>query len=73
MTMRQGAANGEGLAQRAKDLTALEQGADAVDDLRGEFGEVGEGGATDALALAFGFTEEDGGRAGTVGDDVDVK
>ena len=38
----------------------------------GEFGEVGEGGATDALALAFGLAEEDGGRAGTVGDDVDV-
>ena len=53
-------------------MTALEQGADAVDDLRGEFGEVGESGATDALALALGFTEEDGGRAGTVGDDIDV-
>ncbi len=72
MAMGQGAANGEGLAQRAKDLAALEQGADAVDDLRGEFGKIGEGGATDALALAFGFTEEDGGRAVAVGDNVDV-
>ena len=69
MAMGQGAANGEGLAQRAVDLPAPEQGADAVDNLRGEFG---EGGATDALALTFGFAEEDGGRGVAVGDDVDV-
>ncbi len=35
--------------------------ADAVDDLGGQFGEVGEGGAADALAVALGLAEEDGG------------
>ena len=46
--------------------------AGAVDDLGGQFGEVGEGGAADALAVALGLTEEDGGGAVAVGDDVDV-
>ncbi len=46
--------------------------ADAVDDLGGQFGEVGEGGAADALAVALGLAEEDGGGAVAVGDDVDV-
>ena len=72
MTMGQSAANGEGLVQGTIDLAPLEQSADAVDDLRGEFGEVGEGGAADALALAFGVAEEDGGWAVAVGDDIDV-
>lgn len=30
-------------------------------------------GAADALALAFGFPEEDGGRAVAVGDDIDLE
>ena len=72
MAMGQSAANGEGLVQGTIDLAPLEQGADAVDDLRGEFGEVGEGGAADAFALAFGVAEEDGGWAVAVGDDIDV-
>ena len=49
MTMGQSAANGEGLVQGTIDLAPLEQSADAVDDLRGEFGEVGEGGAAERL------------------------
>ena len=53
-------------------MATLEQGADAVDDLRGELGEVGEGGAADAFALAFGVAEEDGRGAVAVGDDIDV-
>ena len=72
MTMGKGAADGEGIVEGAIDLAPLEQGADAVDDLRGELGEVGEGGASDALALAFGVAEEDGGWAVAVGDDIDV-
>ena len=61
MTMGKGAADGEGVVEGAIDLAPLEQGADAVDDLRGELGEVGEGGAADAFAFAFGLAEEDGG------------
>ena len=72
MTMGKGAADGEVIVEGAIDLAPLEQGADAVDDLRGELGEVGEGGAADALALAFGVAEEDGGWAVAVGDDIDV-
>ncbi len=61
MAMGQGAAAAEGLLAGAIDLAAAEHGADAVDDLGGQFGEVGEGGAADALAVALGLTEEDGG------------
>ncbi len=61
MAMGQGAAAAEGLLAGAIDLAAAEHGADAVDDLRGQFGEVGEGGAADALAVALGLAEEDGG------------
>ena len=59
--MGQGAAAAEGLLAGAIDLAATEHGADAVDDLGGQFGEVGEGGAADALAVALGLAEEDGG------------
>ncbi len=72
MAMGQGAADAEGLLAGAIDLAAAEHGADAVDDLGGQFGEVGEGGAADALAVALGLAEEDGGGAVAVGDDVDV-
>ena len=72
MAMGQGPADGEGIVEGAIDLPPLEQGADAVDDLRGELGEVGEGGAADAFALAFGVAEEDGGWAVAVRDDIDV-
>ncbi len=61
MAMGQGAADAEGLLAGAIDLAAAEHGADAVDDLGGQFGEVGEGGAADALAVALGLAEEDGG------------
>ena len=72
MAMGQGAADAEGLLAGAIDLAAAEHGADAVDDLGGQFGEVGEGGAADVLAVALGLAEEDGGGAVAVGDDVDV-
>ena len=72
MAMGQGAADAEGLLAGAIDLAAAEHGADAVDDLGGgQFGEVGEGGAADALAVALGLAEEDGGAV-AVGDDVAV-
>ena len=53
-------------------MAALEQGADAVDDLRRKLGEVGESGAANAFALAFGMAEEDGRGAVAVGDDINV-
>ncbi len=65
-------ADAEGLLAGAIDLAVAEHGTDAVDDLGGQFGEVGEGGAADALAVALGLAEEDGGGAVAVGDDVDV-
>ncbi len=70
--MGQGAADAEGLLAGAIDLAAAEHGADAVDDLGEQFGEVGEGGAADVLAVALGLAEEDGWGAVAVGDDVAV-
>ena len=61
MAMGQGAAAAEGLLAGAIALAAAEHGVDAVDDLGGQFGEVGEDGAADALAVALGLAEEDGG------------
>ena len=61
MAVRQGAADAEGLVERLGDAAAAQHGADAVDDLGRELGEVGEGGAADALARVPGLAEEDRG------------
>ena len=51
---------------------ALEHGAQGLDELRGQSGEIGEGFTADAFAFAPCLSEEDGGFIGLVGDDIDV-
>ena len=53
--------------------TTLEDGAEAVDDLGREAGEVGDGSLADAGAIAPGLAEQDGGFTGLVGDGFDVE
>ena len=51
---------------------ALENPSDRLDLIHWQRGEVGEGAFADASALAVGLAQQDGGRGGAVGDDVDV-
>ena len=60
MAEGQGAAELEGLGRGGDDEAAAEHGADAVDDLGRELGEIGEVDAADALALTPGLAEGDG-------------
>ncbi len=73
MAVGEGAADGDGLVEAGEGDAALEEGADAVDGFGGEFGEVGDGLAADALAFAPGLAEEDGRGAVAVGDGLDVE
>lgn len=73
MAVGERAADGDGLEEAGDGDAAAEEGADAVDGIGGELGEVGNGLATDALAFAPGLAEEDGGRAVAVGDGLDVE
>ena len=73
MAVRQGAADGNGLVEAGDSHTALQDGADAVDGLGRELGEVGDGLATDALALPPSLAEQDGWGAVAVGDGFDVE
>ena len=69
----EGAADGDGEVETGDGDAALEEDADAVNGFRRESGEVGDGPAADALALAPGLAEEDGGGAVAVGDGLDVE
>ena len=73
MAVGEGAADGDGGFEIGEGDAAADDGADAVDERGGQFGEVGDGAPSDALALAPGLPEEDGGGALAVGDGVDVE
>ena len=62
----------EGVVEAGHRGAALEQHAQALDERRGPFGEVGEGAFLDLAALAPAFAQEDGGRRVAVGDGFDV-
>ena len=69
----EGAAECDGAFEALEGHPAADDGADAVDESGGQFGEVGKGAPSDALSLAPGLSEEDGGGALTVRDGVDVE
>ena len=51
---------------------ALEQDAQAFDEVSGPLGEVGEGAFLDLAVVAVGLAEQDGGWGGAVGDGLNV-
>ena len=73
VTVGEGAANGDGAVEAFEGDTAADDGADALDEGGGQLGEVCDGASSDALSLAPGLAEEDGGRAAAVRDGVDVE
>ena len=73
MAVGPGAFEAQEFGSVADGEAALEDGAEAVDDLGRELGEVGDGLLADAGALAPGLAEQDGGFAGAVGDAFDVE
>ncbi len=73
VAMRQGAADGDGLLEAGEGNAAAEQSAEAGDDPGGQVGEVGDGFAANALAVAPSLAEEDGRGAVAVGDGFDVE
>ena len=61
------------LGEAGEGDAALEDGADGVDGVWRELGEIGDGLAADALALAPGLAEQDGRGAVAIGDGFDVE
>ena len=53
-------------------VAALEQHAQALDERRGPFGEVGQGAFVDLAGVAEGLAQEHGGGRVAVGDAFDV-
>ena len=62
----------EGVVEAGDGGAALEQHAQALDERRGPFGEVGEGAFFDLAGVAEGLAQEHGGRRAAVGDAFDV-
>ena len=62
----------EGVVEAGHRGAAFEQHAQALDQRRGPFGEVGQGAFPDLAPLAPAFAQEDGGRRVAVGDGFDV-
>lgn len=71
--MFEGALDLKGLGGITDGDAALEDGAEAFDDVGREFREVGDGLLSDLLAFAPGLAEADGGLAGLVGYGFDVE
>ena len=67
-----GAHDVEGIVEGGDGEAALEQDAQALDEVCGPLGEVGEGAFFDLAVLAVGLAEQDGGGRGAVGDGLDV-
>ena len=61
-----------GLGVAGDDGGALEQHAQALDERRGPFGEVGQGAFVDLAGVAEGLAQEHGGGRVAVGDAFDV-
>ncbi len=62
-----------GVREQDPGDAALEDGAEPLDDLGGQPGEVGDGLLADSGTFAPGLTQEDGGLAGLVGHEFDVE
>ena len=67
-----GANDIESVVEGGEGEAALEEEAQAVDDVGRQLGEVGEGAFLDFAVLAVGLAQEDGGRRVAVGDVLDV-
>ena len=68
----QRAADDDGVGLGRDDASALEQGAQPLDQIARPFGQVGEGPLLDLSVRAIGFAEQQGGRRVAVGDGLDV-
>ena len=64
--------HGPAYLDRSLGAVPAQQDADVVDDITGEFGDVGEGGFDDFAAIAFAQTDEVGGAGSAVGDGDDI-
>ena len=73
MAVGQRAPDGHGLVEAGEGDAALEDGADGVDGVGRQLGEIGDGLAADALALAPGLAEQHGRGAVAIGDGFDVE
>ena len=71
MAVREGSADRDGVVDEGEHGTALEDGAEAIDEMGRELREIGFGLVSDPFALAPGLSEEDLGSAAAVGDEVD--
>ena len=71
VAVRPGPPDGDGVLETRENDAALEHGVDGVDEEPGQPGEVGDGAPSDSLSLPPGFADQDGGRGGAVGNDVD--
>ena len=72
MAVRGAANDGQQVVGRAESETAVEEDTQALDDVRGTLGEVGDGTFLDFAVLAEGLTEEDGRGRVAVRNGVDV-
>ena len=72
MAVGEAAQDVEGIVEGGDGEAALEQDAQAFDEVSGPFGEVGEGAFLDLAVLAVGLAEQDGRGRGAVGDAFDV-
>ena len=72
MAVGLGADDIEGVMEGVEGKAALEEDAQAIDDVRGQLGEVGEGTFLDFAVLAVGLAEEYSGSGVAVGDALDV-
>ena len=64
--------DGEGVVGGAQSDAALEEDLQAVDDVIGALGEIGEGAFFDFAVMPEGLPKEDGGRGVAVGDAFDI-
>ena len=72
MAMGPGAHDVEGAVEAGDGPPAAEQDLEAVDEVGGPLGEVGQGALFDLARFTVGLAQEDGGRGVAVGDSLDV-
>jgi hypothetical protein len=72
MPVRQRTAHHDGLLIGRRDLSALEQRAQAFDDLGRPLGQVGDGALPDLAAVAIALPQQDRGRRVPVGYGFDI-